>query len=170
MGTRLVRLLERASVAAGEARSARARRRAGKALGLAWVGRRERVSAAGLGEGEFIASDTFLVRVVGEPVGRSAHWYQVVRERVTRDRQDLGAVYAPEWAGRMKVGRVVELAGSVVTVEPLEGCDVWFGPEPPAPPPGWVDAVDLAAAVSAEGADGGGTTPAETPEAPGPRA
>jgi hypothetical protein len=77
-------------------------------IGLAYTANDVRVEAALLGRGEYIATD---VVVLGECAGCAVH--RVV-ERVTRDAGDVGWVQDSEGT---RIGRVVEVNGTLVTLE-----------------------------------------------------
>ena len=83
-------------------------------VGLVWSVNEARVDPGDLVEGEYIACD---IRMEGGAPGADGApgptWW-AVSERVTLDARDLGVVSS---AGGLRIGRVVELDGSMVTIE-----------------------------------------------------
>ena len=77
-------------------------------VGIAWTSAEERIEAAGLAIGEYIALDVYVV----DDLGGVPVWY--TRERVTRESCDLGYVYRGQGTGARPVGRVVALDGELV--------------------------------------------------------
>ena len=106
---RLLRVVER--MEGGAARAKVARRRARRAVGLAWSSDDVRLSAATIADlrpGECVASD---VTLYGADAG--ADQMRVV-ERVAVDPHDLGIVYD---AGGLRVGRVTSIDGTLISYE-----------------------------------------------------
>jgi hypothetical protein len=104
-----------------EAGAAEARERKPAAVGLIWSTQENVVDPQDLRVGEYIAVDLRIqgaapVVVEGGPaivaVGAPGAW--AMAERITRDPQDLGVVRNAE-GGR--VGRVMELDGSMISIE-----------------------------------------------------
>jgi hypothetical protein len=85
-------------------------------VGMCWTRHDERVDAAELARGEWIAADVY--------ISPGDMWS--ICERVTEDEQDLGVVYE---ANGPRLGIVVALDGSLIRWRPDPG------PEPAAAPP-----------------------------------
>ena len=99
-----------------EAGAQRAREQAPIAVGLVWSNHETTVDPEMLEAGEYLAADIWIeggpeatVAGAAEP----ATWWKV-KERVTLDPQDLGLVYD---SSGVRIGRVMELDGSMVTIE-----------------------------------------------------
>jgi hypothetical protein len=98
---RLIKQLERLEASAAETSEC-------VGVGLAWSDCDERVEAAQLEPGEYIAAD---VHMLGELCPGVERW--LVRERITRDLSDLGWLH--DEAGDV-VGRVTAIDGSLLTL------------------------------------------------------
>ena len=121
---RLLRAIGRLEGAAAAAEEERAE---ACAIGVLWTDVEARVEARSLEPGEMIAADVYLVRAYADqefpdltaesdPASRCGTHEAVLRERVTRDAEDLGWVYrgAPGPDARI-CGRVVESDGGMLT-------------------------------------------------------
>jgi hypothetical protein len=112
---RLISQLRRLEDGAAEARAVRP-----AAVGLIWSRQESVVDLAVLYEGEYVAVDLRMeggmpVPLRGSPAVAAAApgaWH--MSERITRDPQDLGIVRDAEGA---RIGRVMELDGSMITIE-----------------------------------------------------
>jgi hypothetical protein len=109
-----------------EAGAAAARERGPAAVGLVWSTRESVVDPDTLQPGEYIAVDIRLEgcpHVAGEPVPDALSdppcWWTLA-ERVTTDPQDLGVVRDGFGA---RVGRVMELEGSMISIEMDEAAE-----------------------------------------------
>jgi hypothetical protein len=125
---RLITSLKRLEVDAARAR----KKREPAAVGLSWSKHEVAIDADSLQPGEYIAVDIRIEGCAREqldaakesgrlPAATSAPpcWWAVT-ERVTRDVQDLGVVR--DYFGN-RLGRVVELEGSMVTIEMDEAAE-----------------------------------------------
>jgi hypothetical protein len=99
-----------------EAGAAAARERKPAAVGLVWTVHESPVDPETLEVGEYIAVD---IRMTGAAAvdprgdaGAPGSW--MMTERITTDPQDLGVVRDAEGA---RVGRVMELEGSMISIE-----------------------------------------------------
>jgi hypothetical protein len=123
---RLIARLQRAEAGAAAARESKP-----AAVGLIWTREESVVDPETLFQGEYIACDIRIVGGaavphVGDPAAAHAApgaWSMV--ERVTTDPQDLGWVLDAEGA---RVGRVMGIDGSMLSIEWLEAAELARAP------------------------------------------
>jgi len=109
-----------------EAGAAVARERRPAAVGLSWSRNEARVDPEELGPGEYIACDISIrsgagVGAVPDAMADQPYWWNLA-ERVTLDPQDLGLVRDAEGE---RIGRVMELDGSMIAIEWDEPATGW---------------------------------------------